>query len=122
LTQRRKNNSPTSRSTLREPNGGDYTDVRIGRYLNQFITRGEAKVQNIVKRRIIRRRCEGDGQWHLGLRFNQPGSIPDGIESNGKAVAIAKANSKFQKEPVQLAATQSLWGSVVEDANKEERI
>lgn len=47
--------------------GATYTDVRIGRYLQQFVFTREAKVQNIAKRRIIRCGHSGYCQWHLGI-------------------------------------------------------
>lgn len=91
--------------------GATYTDVRIGRYLNQFINTREAKVQNIVNLESfgVGVRVIVNGTWGFAST-NQVN--PEGIKkATERAVAIAKANSKFQKEPVQLAATPS-YGEV----------
>jgi TldD protein len=92
-------------------NGATYTDVRIGRYLNQFINTREARVQNIVNLESfgVGIRVIVNGTWGFAST-NQVN--PDGIKkATERAVAIAKANSKYQKEPVQLAATPS-YGEV----------
>jgi TldD protein len=87
--------------------GATYTDVRIGRYLNQFVTTREKKVQNIANTESfgVGIRVIANGTWG----FAASNSVtPDGIKKTAeRAVAIAKANSKFQKEPVKLAATPS---------------
>jgi len=91
--------------------GATYTDVRIGRYLNQFVTTREKKVQAIVNTESfgVGIRVIANGTWG----FAASNSVtPDGIKKTAeRAVAIAKANSKFQKEPVKLAATPS-YGEV----------
>ncbi|MFZ6010385.1 MAG: TldD/PmbA family protein [Bacteroidota bacterium] len=91
--------------------GATYTDIRIGRYLNQFISTRENKVQGV----------ENGESFGTGIRVIVNGTwgfaatnevTADGIKkATQRAVAIAKANSKFQKEPVKLAATQS-YGEV----------
>jgi TldD protein len=82
--------------------GATYTDVRIGRYLNQFVTTREQKVQNIVNTESygVGVRVIANGTWG----FAATNSVtPDGIKkATERAVQIAKANSKFQKEPVKL--------------------
>jgi TldD protein len=87
--------------------GATYTDVRIGRYLNQFVTTREKKVQNIANTESfgVGIRVIVNGTWG----FAASNSVtPDGMKKTAeRAVAIAKANSKFQKEPVKLAATPS---------------
>src|SRR6478609_9772061 len=91
--------------------GATYTDVRIGRYLNQFVTTREKKVQNVLNTESfgVGIRVIVNGTW--GFAANNS-VTPDGIKkATEKAVAIAKANSKFQKEPVKLAATPS-YGEV----------
>src|ERR1043165_3075493 len=91
--------------------GATYTDVRIGRYLNQFVFSREKKVQNIVNTESfgIGIRVIANGTWGFAASNNV---TPDGIKKTAeRAVAIAKANSKFQKEPVKLAATPS-YGEV----------
>ena len=88
-------------------NGATYADVRIGRYLNQFISTRENKVQNISNTESfgVGVRVIANGTWGFASTNNV---TADGIKkATERAVAIAKANSKFQKEPVKLAAVQS---------------
>ncbi|WP_333819465.1 TldD/PmbA family protein [Ohtaekwangia sp.] len=83
--------------------GATYADVRIGRYLNQFVVTREKKVQNIVNTESfgVGIRVIVNGTWG----FAASNSVtPDGIRKAAeRAAVIAKANSKFQKEPVKLA-------------------
>jgi len=83
--------------------GATYADARIGRYLNQYVFTREDKVQNVVNTESfgIGIRVIANGTWG----FASTNSVsPDGIKkATEQAVAIAKANSKIQKEPVQLA-------------------
>jgi TldD protein len=84
-------------------NGATYTDVRIGRYLNQFLNTREKQVQNIVNSESfgVGVRVIANGTWGFASTHNV---TPDGIKkATERAVAIAKANSKFQKDPVKLA-------------------
>ena len=91
--------------------GATYADIRIGRYLNQFISTRENKVQNIVNTESfgVGIRVIVNGTWG----FASTNTVtPDGIKkATQQAVAIAKANSKFQKEPVKLAPVKS-YGEV----------
>lgn len=92
-------------------NGASYADVRIGRYLNQYLFTREDKVQNI-------RNTESFG---VGIRvivndtwgFASTNEVTaDGIKkATVQATAIAKANSKFQTDPVKLAPVAS-YGEV----------
>ena len=83
--------------------GATYADARIGRYLNQYVFTREDKVQNVVNTESfgIGIRVIANGTWG----FASTNSVTeDGIKkATEQAVAIAKANSKFQKEPVILA-------------------
>lgn len=91
--------------------GATYTDVRIGRYLNQFISTRENKVQNISNTESygVGIRVIANGTWGFASTNNV---TTDGIKkATERAVAIAKANSKFQTEPVKLASVQS-YGEV----------
>jgi TldD protein len=91
--------------------GATYADVRIGRYLNQFVITREKKVQNIINTESfgVGIRVIANGTWGFGAS-NQV--TPEGIrKATEQAVAIAKANSKFQKEPVRLAPTPA-YGEV----------
>jgi TldD protein len=83
--------------------GATYTDVRIGRYLNQFITTRENKVQNIVNTESfgVGVRVIANGTW--GFAATNDVTEAGVRKATERAVAIAKANAKFQKEPVKLA-------------------
>ena len=88
--------------------GATYADVRIGRYLNQFITTREKIVSNIVNTESagIGIRVIANGTWGFASTSN---TSPDSIVKTAKqAVAIAKANSKFQTEPVRLAPVKGV--------------
>lgn len=95
-----------------------YADVRIGRYLNQFLTTRENKVQNIINTesfgvgiRVIVNNTWGFASTNI--------VTPDGIKKAAEqAAAIAKANSKFQTEPVKLAPVkphgEAVWKTPIE--------
>ncbi len=83
--------------------GATYADARIGRYLNQYVFTREDKVQNVVNTESfgIGIRVIANGTWGFASTNNV---TEDGIKrATEQAVAIAKANSKFQKDPVKLA-------------------
>lgn len=83
--------------------GATYTDVRIGRYLRQNVSTREKNVQNISNSETfgVGIRVIANGTWGFSATSDV---TPDGIKSCAEtAVAIAKANSKLQKEPVVLA-------------------
>ncbi len=84
--------------------GATYTDVRIGRYLNQFVVTREDKVQNIVNTESygVGVRVIADGCWGFAAVVDAK-SEADTAKAAEKAVAIAKANAKLMKEPIQLA-------------------
>ncbi|SDY39090.1 TldD/PmbA family protein [Hymenobacter psychrophilus] len=83
--------------------GASYADVRIGRYLNQGVFTREKQVQNIVSSESFGAgvRVIANGTWG----FAATNTVTDaGIaKATLLAVQIAKANSKVQKEQVQLA-------------------
>lgn len=91
--------------------GATYTDVRIGRYLNQFVVTREDKVENIVNTE----------SYGMGIRVIANGSwgfaatdvlTTDSIAKTAElAVAIAKENARLLTEPVQLAP-QKGYGEV----------
>ncbi len=88
--------------------GATYTDARIGRYLNQFITTREKVVNNIVSTESvgIGIRVIANGTWGFASTSDMS---PDSIAKTARqAVLIAKANSKFQTEPVQLAPVKGV--------------
>lgn len=84
--------------------GATYTDVRIGRYLNQFVVTREDKVQNIVNTESygVGVRVIANGCWGFAAIVDAK-SEADTARAAEEAVAIAKANAKLMKEPVILA-------------------
>lgn len=91
--------------------GAKYADVRIGRYLNQFLTTRENKVQNIANTesygmgiRVIAKGC-----WGFASTDNL---TPENIAKTAElAVRVAMVNATLQTEPVQLAP-QKGYGTV----------
>ena len=83
--------------------GATYADVRIARSLSQFVSARERKIQGIG----------GSESYGAGVRVIANGTwgfaatnivTPDGMAAAARnAVAIARANAKFQTEPVELA-------------------
>ncbi|MCY7352228.1 MAG: TldD/PmbA family protein [Cytophagaceae bacterium] len=83
--------------------GATYTDVRIGRYLQQFLFTRETRVQNITNAESygVGIRVIANGTWGFSATSDV---TPNGIAKCAEtAVAIAKANAKLQTEPVVLA-------------------
>jgi TldD protein len=88
--------------------GASYCDVRIGRYLNQYITTRDLNVESVTN-------TESTG---VGVRVIAAGAYgfaatntltPDAVAGAARqAVAIARANAKLQTEPVQLAPVQGV--------------
>jgi TldD protein len=82
--------------------GATYADVRIGRYLNQYVVTRENKVQNVVNTE----------SYGMGIRVLAGGcwgfAATDKLDNDSiakaaaQAVAIAKENARLQSEPVQL--------------------
>ncbi len=91
--------------------GATYADVRIGRYLNQSVATREKRIQGIQSSESfgVGIRVIANGTWGFAATNTV---TADGLKNaTTQAVAIAKANSKFQKEPVKLAPVQS-YGEV----------
>jgi TldD protein len=91
--------------------GASYADVRIGRYLNQSIFTREKQVQNIASGESFGAgvRVIANGSWGFAATNDVTDS---GLAKAAQlAVAMAKANAKTQKEPVQLAAQRG-YGEV----------
>ncbi|MEE9170574.1 MAG: TldD/PmbA family protein, partial [bacterium] len=98
--------------------GASYADIRIGRYLNQFLITREKKVQNIVNTESygVGIRVIANGTWGFAATSDV---TKDGIaKATEQAVAIAKANSKIQEEPVKLAPVKGhgeiFWKTPIE--------
>ena len=84
-------------------NGASYADVRVGRYLNQYIYTREDKVQNILNTQSfgVGIRVIADGTWGFAATNNM--TERGIIDAAKQAVSIAKANAKIQDDPVVLA-------------------
>lgn len=88
--------------------GATYADVRIGRYLTQSIMAREAKIQNIANNESfgVGIRVIVNGTWGFAATNNV---TKEGmVKCAARAVLLAKANSKLQKEPVKLAPQKGL--------------
>lgn len=91
--------------------GATYADIRIGRYLNQFIFTRENTVQNTTNTESfgVGIRVIANGTWGFASTNDV---TTDGIaKATERAVAIAKANSKMQTDPVYLVPVQG-YGEV----------
>jgi TldD protein len=91
--------------------GATYVDVRIGRYLNQFLTTRERRVDNVTNTESYGMgiRVIANGCWGFAATDNL---TTDNIAKTAAlAVQIAKVNSKLIDEPVQLAP-QKGYGEV----------
>jgi len=91
--------------------GASYADVRIGRYLNQYVFTREKQVQNIVSTESygVGIRVLVNGCW--GFASTSVVSEANLVATARLAVEIAKADRLVQKEPVQLAAQRG-YGEV----------
>jgi TldD protein len=97
--------------TVAKAKGATYADIRIGRYLNQFIITRENKVLNVANTesfgvgiRVIAHGCWGFAAGNVVTK--------EGIAKTAeRAVAVAKANAKIGGAPVQLAP-QKGYGEV----------
>jgi TldD protein len=88
--------------------GATYCDVRIGRYLNQFVVTREDKVQNVVNTEStgVGIRVLANGTWGFSATYDLK---PDSVARAAKqAVVIAKANSRLQTTPVELAPVKGV--------------
>lgn len=91
--------------------GATYADIRIGRYLNQFVITRENKVLNVANTesfgvgiRVIVNGCWGFAAGNVVTK--------EGVAKTAeRAVAVAKANAKVGGAPVQLAP-QKGYGEV----------
>ncbi len=83
--------------------GAGYADVRIARYLNQFISARDTRIQNITSTESFGTgiRVIVDGTW--GFAATNDVTVEGITRAAREAAAIAKANSRYQTEPVQLA-------------------
>lgn len=91
--------------------GATYADVRIGRYLRQFVTTREQRVQNVANTENfgVGIRVIANGCWGFAATNDV---TKDGMaKTAARAVAVAKANAKCGGKPVELAP-QKGYGEV----------
>ena len=98
--------------------GATYADVRIGRYLNQFVVTREDKVESLTNTESygVGVRVIAGGTWGFAATSDV---TRDGVaRAAADAVAIARANSRLQGEPVVLApakgAGEVSWRTPIE--------
>jgi TldD protein len=74
--------------------GATYADVRIGRYLNQFVATRENRVQNVANAESfgVGIRVLADGCW--GFAASNRVTKDDVAKTAERAVAVAKANAR----------------------------
>jgi len=91
--------------------GATYADIRIGRYLNQFVVTREDKVENIVNTETygVGIRVIANGSW--GFAATDALTTDSIAKAAALAVQIAKENARLLTEPVQLAP-QKGYGEV----------
>jgi len=91
--------------------GATYTDVRIGRYLNQFVTTREKRVQNVANTESfgVGVRVIADGCWGFAASYKV--TKEDVAQTAARAVAVARANAKIKAGVVQLVP-QKGYGEV----------
>jgi TldD protein len=98
--------------------GASYCDVRIGRYLRQFVITREDKVENVVNTEStgVGIRVIANGTWGFAATSDLSDSAV--ATAVAQAVSIAKANSKYQTTPVALAPTKGVgevsWATPIE--------
>jgi TldD protein len=88
--------------------GASYCDVRIGRYLRQFLSTRESQVENVVNSESsgIGIRVIANGTWGFAASSRlDADSVADAAR---QAVQIAKANSRLTSEPVHLAPVEGV--------------
>ncbi len=98
--------------------GASYADIRIGRYLNQFITTREARVQNLANTESYGMgiRVIANGAW--GFAATNSMDTDSIAKTAARAVDVAKVNAKLQSQPVILAPQKGLgevsWKTPIE--------
>jgi TldD protein len=88
--------------------GATYCDVRVGRYLRQFVVTREKMVQNVVNTEStgVGIRVIAGGAWGFAATNEL---TPDAVATAARqATAIAKANAKTQTAPVRLAPVKGV--------------
>ena len=88
--------------------GASYCDVRIGRYVNQFITTRDTRVENIVNSESMGVGVRVIAGGAYGFASTNDLSLDAVANMAKQAVAIAKANAKLQSEPLILAPVKGV--------------
>lgn len=88
--------------------GASYCDVRIGRYVNQFITTRDTRVENIVNSESMGVGVRVIAGGAYGFSSTNDLSLDAVANMAKQAVAIAKANAKLQSEPLILAPVKGV--------------
>ena len=88
--------------------GAQYCDVRIGRYLRQSVITREERVENVVNSESsgVGVRVLVDGAWGFAATHQQTTDAVAGATRS--ALAIARANAKFQTRKVELAPVRGV--------------
>ena len=103
----KKSLADTALQAAREA-GASYCDVRIGRYLRQFVATREDKVTGVVNTEStgIGIRVIAGGAWGFAATSSM---TPDAVANAARqATALAKANAGIRSEPVRLAPTKGV--------------
>jgi TldD protein len=88
--------------------GASYCDVRVGRYLNQFVITRDKNVENVVNTEStgVGVRVIADGAWGFSATNDM---TADAVANAARtAVGIAKANASLQEKPVTLAPVKGV--------------
>ncbi|MFZ5842606.1 MAG: TldD/PmbA family protein [Pseudomonadota bacterium] len=88
--------------------GASYCDVRIGRYLQQFITTRDVNVENVVNTESVGAGVRVIANGCYGFAATSALTKEAIAAAAQQAVAIAKANSRLLTEPVRLAAVKGV--------------
>jgi TldD protein len=88
--------------------GASYCDVRIGRYVNQFVTTRDMRVENIVNTESMGIGVRVIAGGAYGFASTNDLSLDAVANIARQAVAIAKANARLQTEPLILAPVKAL--------------
>jgi TldD protein len=103
--------------------GATYCDVRIGRYLRQFVITRENKVQNVVNTESTGAGIRVIVNHAWGFAASNDLTVDGITAATAQAVAIARANSKTQTAPVQLAPTHGVgevsWATPIKKSPME---
>ena len=109
--------------TAAKGDGATYCDVRIGRYLRQFVITREDKVQNVVNTESTGMgvRVIANGTWGFAATNDLS---PDSVAKAARqAVQIAKANSSLTSSAVELAPTKGVgevsWSTPIKKNSME---